>query len=522
MWGDASVSKTILVNGYPFSVTANLEAGLWTLVQSFGILNLWADAVCINQNDNAERSQQVQKMRAIYEQAQKVDIYINDVLGYQYEAFNLLDDILRYMKGRITSDFIFAGHGRRRELLALQDFFRNGYWLRVWITQEVAVARDALVFFGSRRIQLEDLLAIQKSLCDDLWDEIYRLSNFDPSISANTLRGGGPGRLALPPKTLPLPDLYDVLEKHVDKLSTDPRDQVFAIVGLTKARESPDMTPNYALSVEQVFYNTTRYILLSSKSLDIIHLQPREDCPFALPSWVPDYSLGARGNMQPFHGFHGSVVTYQASWERNARFSLKRDNRSLIVRGLCLATIKHVSDDIPMTGPRDEKGMLLQFHAWRKLLSQVKGDGEDVRLSFCRTLMLDGWGDWKKILAALAKLSRENNLHPNDAQLESFENYAESIDYTTKAWIETIRLAVCHRSFFISADSSKIIGLGPDTLAEGDSVCILLGCSVPVVLRRVGDYFIYLGEAYVDEYMKGAGIQELEEGTHSLQDFELR
>ena len=86
----------------------------------------------------------------------------------------------------------------------------------------------------------------------------------------------------------------------------------------------------------------------------------------------------------------------------------------------------------------------------------------------------------------------------------------------------TIGGIVYHRSFFISADSRKIIGLGPDKLAEGDSVCILLGCSVPVILRRLRSDFIYLGEAYVDEYMKGAGIQELEEGTHFLQDFELR
>jgi hypothetical protein len=155
-------------------------------------------------------------------------------------------------------------------------------------------------------------------------------------------------------------------------MSTDPRDQVFALVGITRARDSLEMAPNYALSAGQIFYNTTRYILLSSKKLDIIYLQPREDSPFELPSWVPDYSLGARGTIQPLYSHRMPGPTFGASGKRNARFSLKRDNFSLIVRGFCLATIRHVSGDVPMTSSSDERGMLLQFHAWLKCMSQVK------------------------------------------------------------------------------------------------------------------------------------------------------
>jgi len=71
------------------------------------------------------------------------------------------------------------------------------------------------------------------------------------------------------------------------------------------------------------------------------------------------------------------------------------------------------------------------------------------------------------------------------------------------------------------ADSMSI-GLGPSTLNEGDTAYILLGCSIPVVLRRVDDHYIYLDSAYVDGYVTGEVIDELEQGVRStFKDFEL-
>jgi hypothetical protein len=36
--------------------------------------------------------------------------------------------------------------------------------------------------------------------------------------------------------------------------------------------------------------------------------------------------------------------------------------------------------------------------------------------------------------------------------------------------------------------SSESLGMGPEELEVGDVICVLLGCSLPVVLRRVNDY----------------------------------
>ena len=73
MLGDARATKNILVDGHYFNITSNLETALWALASSFGT-KICVDAICINQNDVDERSQQVGEMRSIYQHAQKVHV----------------------------------------------------------------------------------------------------------------------------------------------------------------------------------------------------------------------------------------------------------------------------------------------------------------------------------------------------------------------------------------------------------------------------------------------------------------
>lgn len=57
------------------------------------------------------------------------------------------------------------------------------------------------------------------------------------------------------------------------------------------------------------------------------------------------------------------------------------------------------------------------------------------------------------------------------------------------------------------------VGLGPINAVIGDHVCILYGCSVPLVLREVDGRFTLIGEAYLQGLMDGEAITLTEEGT---------
>jgi hypothetical protein len=72
-------------------------------------------------------------------------------------------------------------------------------------------------------------------------------------------------------------------------------------------------------------------------------------------------------------------------------------------------------------------------------------------------------------------------------------------------------------------------GSGFDEVDVGCEVCIFLGCSIPVVLRPIdnsagregGESFEVIGNAYVDGYMNGEGIIELEQQKLELKKFVL-
>ena len=75
VWGNPEREETILLNGFPFSVTASLHRALSVLRESYEVsqrkLRVWIDAIClcINQDDVDEREHQVGKMQAIFSNA---------------------------------------------------------------------------------------------------------------------------------------------------------------------------------------------------------------------------------------------------------------------------------------------------------------------------------------------------------------------------------------------------------------------------------------------------------------------
>ena len=52
------------------------------------------------------------------------------------------------------------------------------------------------------------------------------------------------------------------------------------------------------------------------------------------------------------------------------------------------------------------------------------------------------------------------------------------------------------------------LGLGPMKARKGDLVCILYGCSVPVIIRKYGQGHRFVGESYIHGLMHGAAVDQ--------------
>ncbi|KAE8381526.1 heterokaryon incompatibility protein-domain-containing protein [Aspergillus bertholletiae] len=101
VWGDRSSPRSIVLNGKAIEVTVNLEAAIRHLRPREGLPRIiWIDALCINQSDVAERTEQVARMDNIYRQAGRVIIWLGRESNTSALAFKSLIAAKEFMQGR--------------------------------------------------------------------------------------------------------------------------------------------------------------------------------------------------------------------------------------------------------------------------------------------------------------------------------------------------------------------------------------------------------------------------------------
>ncbi|RSL74295.1 hypothetical protein CEP53_000377 [Fusarium sp. AF-6] len=161
LWGDPEDQEIITVQGHKVKVTKNLAAALSRLRRGQSSLEteyLWADAICIDQTNHAERSQQVQLMGRIYSSAVVVYSWVgpNDYTL----AFKTLATLARLVRERAgekqspnNATFQLEWLRQHPDLCDAKDeaggnpwqsvckLAAEKYWKRIWVFQEVALAR---------------------------------------------------------------------------------------------------------------------------------------------------------------------------------------------------------------------------------------------------------------------------------------------------------------------------------------------------------------------------------------------
>ena len=170
-WGDASDVKVITANGEPLSIPANLWWFLNQLRHSQPNSLFWADSLSINQSDVIEKNEQVKRMGSIYADAVHVLAWIwfyNKPQTSQYEAkLGLL-----FLKSERWSSKEFDSLKSRdtswedkQQFEILNTLFvLPSYWSRRWIVQELVLAKNATLFFGSTSISLNDFHKFSRQL----------------------------------------------------------------------------------------------------------------------------------------------------------------------------------------------------------------------------------------------------------------------------------------------------------------------------------------------------------------------
>lgn len=312
-------------------VRPNLYSALKRLRAQDRHVALWVDALCINQENDAEKTVQVMKMNQIYQKAYSVCIWLglDDPDFHSSKAMTFIKDVvdLNKLNNLLTDDRYIPQWASLFQLLKWSWFSRR------WVIQELALAQQATVHCGQSEVHwndFRDAIGIFHRYFKSLQPRIQNpklggspISDLEPlgakllvEMTSNLFRTKSNGAS----------ESTMSLEKLVCQLSTfstsDPRDTINCLRNLskelnavkTRSSSSPARThrqppePNYKQDLFEVYRDSVEWVVEESKSLDIIcrhwALKEKEKLDIGptaaprlvtLPSWILTAEDGSYG-----------------------------------------------------------------------------------------------------------------------------------------------------------------------------------------------------------------------------------
>jgi hypothetical protein len=410
------------------------------------------------------------------------------------------------------------------EVVALVN---NTWWSRAWVIQEVAMSRD--VVFQCGRVLAS-------------WDGVY--STVDHT-SAHFVLGSFPlilKVLLMSPKSKNISTHFNALEQQMELLdllerfryceATDPRDKIYAILGMASDIDPGDINIDYTLPVQQVYKDIVRLFLSKHKSLDILGAIMQQNSPFQslLPSWVPDWSFSTiHVDEQSFprklvsRDSGGSVSkAYFASGNTVVSTDRISDMDSLVLKGSLFDTLDDlytpaVGFDIDSSAFNTAQQHNTVIQEWDEKALQATGFLDPYtntcgrKEAFWRTLVADMIGDSRATEEPLA-----------EEMFDVWSGRAEAPDGArsfTEPFVSAVVRASHNRR--LCTTSRGYMVLAPTAAMQGDLVCVLLGGQTPFILRPDNGKLHLVGACYVHGIMFGEAMEDLQAGRYELQDFVL-
>ncbi|KAK4539372.1 hypothetical protein LTR36_011002 [Oleoguttula mirabilis] len=252
-WGAEAATEVIRIDGFSFPVKPNLWSCLYYLRQSEWRY-LWVDAICINQNDSSEKTEQVRVIDRIYGDAAVVSAWLGLLPFPDWQHWLVQSTPTLRLD---SDDFDW--------LDALQELANRPYWSRVWVIQEMLVAKHVHIYCSGQRVDFPDFKMmlereVGKELVDgELVDKMSRSSASRKYQALPLVLGRHVDKH--PEMQQPL---YDLLLNHRRAECKDPRDRVFALLSLVIPDERAilgSFFPNYSLSPDDVVMITLSYFI---------------------------------------------------------------------------------------------------------------------------------------------------------------------------------------------------------------------------------------------------------------------
>ena len=476
---------------------------------------LWVDRICINQDDIEERASQVQLMHAIYRRCRQALVWLGMEDSNTEEAFEcarfihkngFVEETPWESLALFRSPAVSFAH-LSNILSVLAELTYRPWFDRAWTFQEVILPCTVLLVCGKISMALEclDASRLPASRHGSAWfsgqsDLIYATRKIEDTFLEDLGR-------------LPADDLGYLLIFRREAKMSDPRDYIFSLLGLFSPSVSLSLSPNYSISVKDLFTAVAKHIIRASGEMRILCSveSPKHVDGEAFPSWVPDWRASSESLQNVLHDSNLNSP-YRATRDSVLDYDPSSNGNELHLYGIPIGAV-------------DQAGRYKDVHSISEfnLGSRYDRTKQPITAALRQAQTLD----YTNVVYQMIGVK-----HPARNRLADF------FDIPLKARVRRRKCKQCpiahtmpilsmekaeqnpalheivqgcsenmrSRAFFTT--DSRYIGFGPNRTAAGDQVFLLIGSNVPFILRPAGEKFELVGACYAHGIMYGEGLSE--------------
>lgn len=245
MWGTDTTEQRIRLQGHPFLVRKNLADFLQQIsTEEPSDKFYWIDAICINQDNLAERGHQVSLMGLIYSKASSVLVWLGSGDPELHCAVKFVNSHEENLRKHTFQEGDWK-HAEVEVMAGLRKLIHSEYWSRAWIVQECTLASQLDLQYGKTKVDSRTFAR--------LYDVIggYFQSNAGEILKASTRWNAISTRSYVPPWA------PDSLRLHC----SDNRDRIYSQLALM--HPDVDIDPDYTKSCQDLLTEVVcKYISL--------------------------------------------------------------------------------------------------------------------------------------------------------------------------------------------------------------------------------------------------------------------
>lgn len=500
---------------------------------------LWIDAICINQTDRNEKSQQVPRMDSIYSKATQVFIclgdHVKDIDALHSLLYQLEEEYLDQKLSEVNQDKTWFLHASSSTIeaphwIALVDFYKSPWFFRLWVIQELALARHVLFYSNGHSFRLLGVVLGYTALKAGILREMQAkgILPHDASSFLGDMNSLSNVRNAYRDSTISgsPPSLSTIWYERIDASSTDRRDYVYGLLGLGFKHA---IVPDYSKSEVQVFADAIAFCLQQDQNYSVLSLAgitPQADGSVR-PSWFPMFSVRRRPHRYAFEvppRFHAGGKRAGSRLEKQFKF----EGPALVINGIVADRIRKTSSilrGMNLGAPWDET-----LNDWVDEVLKICGETQifdanagEASEKLARTLLTGAW--------YRTRTEQDQDMHKHSRFSTAFEAMQKSYlelpakhgfrsqvsrdpalgwnqeDLGTEYWKMVNHLARYRR---FATTTKGDLALVPVTTQADDLICVFPGGNVPLIIREMASgvsQYQLVGEAYVDDLMYGQGLE---------------